>query len=41
MGFFAMLGANPPPHSLCDKELQLRMAENDVVLCFDIYDSRY
>ena len=41
MDFFARPGADPPPHSLCGKGLQRRMAEKDAVLCFDIYDSRY
>ena len=41
MDFSARLGADPPPHSLCGKGLQRRVAEKDAVLCFDIYDSRY
>ena len=41
MDFFDRLGADTPPHSLCGKWVQRRMAEKDAVLCSDIYDSRY
>jgi len=41
MDFFARLGANPPPHSLCDKGLQRRMAEKDAVSCKPFGETHY
>jgi hypothetical protein len=31
MDFAAKLGAGPPPHSMCGKELQRRMAAKDTI----------
>jgi len=41
MDFFARLGADPPPHSLCGKGLQRRMAEKDAVLCNGFDETHY
>jgi hypothetical protein len=42
MDFFARLGANSPPHSLCGKGLQRRMAKKDAVsLCKPFGETHY
>ena len=41
MDFFARLGATPPPHSLCGKGLQQRMAKKYAVSCNAFGETHY
>jgi hypothetical protein len=41
MDFAARLDADPPPHSMCGKGLQRRMAVKDTISCGRTYETAH